>query len=455
MDGFKRGVTQSLQFRLSVWLTTVIAGIALLAGLFAFATAFQDANELQDDQLRQIVILAEHRDLAMTPGQPSANSDGVDPETRVILQVLQAPNLAVSTSNSDDFVLPLPANLPDGIQTLTVRDEPWRLMVRSLPNGKRIVAGQQTAIRDEIARNGALRTLLPFLVLIPVLLILTSVLIRQMFRPVKRLAQELDERSQDDLRPLNGRRLPSEIQPFVVANNRLLERVAQSMALQRRFLADAAHELRSPLTALSLQSERLGASEMSAPARERLAALQGGLMRSRQLLDQLLALARARETEQGQTGLVSLRRICHQVIEDLMPLAEAKRIDIGIDGEADASVIAHEIDLKSLVRNLVDNAIRYTPDAGRVDLHIQNEQGHTTLQVSDSGPGIAEDERERVFDPFYRILGNDEIGSGLGLSIVKTLADRLGASVGLQYVDEQRQLGLCVRVKFAAQEVAR
>lgn len=452
MDGLKRAITQSLQFKLSVWLAAVITGIALLAGVFSFAAAFKDANELQDDQLRQIVFLADQHTLLATSESSTLNSLVADPESRVILQALPATGQEASIADASDAVLLLPSNLPDGIQTLTVRDERWRLMVRTLPNGTRIVAGQQTAIRDEIARDGALRTLLPLLVLIPVMLILTSVLIRQMFKPVKQLALELDERSQDDLRPLNESHLPTEIQPFVVANNRLLARVEQSMAQQRRFLADAAHELRSPLTALSLQSERLGAAEMSAPARERLGALQGGLMRSRQLLDQLLALARARETGQGQAGLVSLRRICHQVIEDLMPLAQAKHIDIGIDGEADASVTAHEIDLKSLVRNLVDNAIRYTPPAGRVDLCIQAEKGQASLQVSDSGPGIAQAERQRVFDPFYRILGNEEIGSGLGLSIVKTLADRMGATVALQHTDEKRQAGLRVNVRFVGRD---
>ncbi|MBP6719051.1 MAG: two-component sensor histidine kinase [Rhodoferax sp.] len=451
MDGLKRAITQSLQFKLSVWLAAVITGFALLAGVFSFATTFHDANELQDDQLRQIVVLADQHKLSVTSEDPPVYSGVADPDSRVILQTLPTVGQAPEPANARDTVLPLPSNLPDGIQTLTVRDEPWRLMVRTLPNGTRIVAGQQTAIRDEIARDGALRTLLPLIVLIPVMLILTSVLIRQMFKPVKQLALELDERSQDDLRPLNESHLPTEIQPFVVANNRLLARVDQSMALQRRFLADAAHELRSPLTALSLQSERLGAAEMSAPARERLAALQGGLMRSRQLLDQLLALARAREADMGQAEPVSLRRMCHQVIEDLMPLAEAKDIDIGIEGEADASVLAHEIDLKSLVRNLVDNAIRYTPPAGKVDLSIQTAKGQATLQVSDSGPGIAEVERQRVFDPFYRILGNDEVGSGLGLSIVKTLADRMGATVALQNTDEKGPVGLRVCVQFSAQ----
>ena len=449
MDGVKRGVTQSLQFKLSAWLAAVITGIALLAGGFSFAAAFQDANELQDDQLRQIVVLADQHTLTVSSQEPTTNADVADPESRVILQALPATEPTGSITQVSDALLPLPATLPEGIQTVTVRDEPWRLMVRTLPNGTRIVAGQQTAIRDEIAHDGALRTLLPFLVLIPVMLILTSILVRQMFKPVTQLALELDERSQDDLRPLNERHLPSEIQPFVVANNRLLARVDQSMALQRRFLADAAHELRSPLTALSLQSERLGAAEMSVSARERLVALQGGLMRSRQLLDQLLALARAREIDQGQADLVSLRRVCHQVIEDLMPLAEAKQIDIGIDGETDARVMAHEIDLKSLVRNLVDNAIRYTPQAGKVDLSIALGTGQATLQICDSGPGIAESERQRVFDPFYRILGTDEIGSGLGLSIVKTLADRMGATVALQHTDPQRQTGLRVGVQFA------
>lgn len=446
MDGLKRGVTQSLQFKLSVWLAAVITGIALLAGVFSFASAFHDANELQDDQLRQIVVLADQHTLEITSAKPPVSADGADPETRVILQVLQAPKLSATIGN--DAALPLPANLPDGIQTLTVEDEPWRLVVRTLPNGRRIVAGQQTAVRDEIARSGALRTLLPFLVLIPMMLILTNVLIRQMFKPVKQLALELDGRSQDDLSPVDDQHLATEIRPFVVANNRLLARVGQSMALQRRFLADAAHELRSPLTALALQSERLGAAEMSAPARERLAALQGGLMRSRQLLDQLLALARAREADMGQATQVSLRWICHQVIEDLMPLAQVKSIDIGIDGDEDAKVVAHEIDLKSLVRNLVDNAIRYTPQAGRVDLSIQSSQGLAILQVSDSGPGIALEERLRVFDPFYRILGNDEFGSGLGLSIVKTLADRMGATVSLEYADDEHRKGLRVRVRF-------
>lgn len=446
MDGFQGEVKKSLQFKLSAWLALVISGVALAAGVFSFGAAFQEANELQDDQLRQIAILANRQQLQPSPKDEAANAAEADPESRVILQVLQASGTLALKPN--DTTLDLPANLPDGIQTVTVKDQTWRLFVRPLDTGARIVTGQQTSVRNEIARNSALRTLLPLVILIPILLILVSELIRQMFKPVKQLALDFDQRAQEDLREVSDAHVPSEIRPFVVAINRLLSRVTQSMALQRRFVADAAHELRSPLTALSLQSERLAAADMSAQARERLGALQSGLQRSRQLLDQLLALARAQETDKGQLVKVSVRRVYHQVLEDLMPLAEAKNIDLGIVGEKDANVLAQEMDLKILVKNLVDNAIRYTPSGGKIDLHIRRFKGRTILQVEDSGVGIPEHERDRVFDPFYRILGNDEVGSGLGLSIVKTIADRLGAVVTLHYVNEKYKTGLNVAVEF-------
>ena len=135
-------------------------------------------------------------------------------------------------------------------------------------------------------------------------------------------------------------------------------------------------------------------------------------------------------------------------MEDLIPLAQAKKIDLGMVGEEVANLRVSEIDLKTLLKNLLDNAIHYTPEGGKIDLHIRRAMGKTILQIQDTGPGIPEVERERVFDPFYRILGNDEVGSGLGLSIVKAIADRLGAEVTLQYVNEQEKTGLSVVVEF-------
>jgi two-component system OmpR family sensor kinase len=174
------------------------------------------------------------------------------------------------------------------------------------------------------------------------------------------------------------------------------------MAVQRRFVADAAHELRSPLTALSLQAERLAEADLSAQAQERLRALRQGIARGRQLLDQLLSLARAQSDVRPPPARVSVHEVYRRVLEDLMPLAQARQIDIGVEGAPDVAVWTSELDLFTLVRNLADNAIRYTPEGGRVDLIAEDTEGQVTLRVRDNGPGIPPTERDRVFDPFYR-----------------------------------------------------
>ena len=190
----------------------------------------------------------------------------------------------------------------------------------------------------------------------PVLLLVHGILVRRMFRPLATLSAGLDRRTEHDLSELSDAALSTEIVPFVVAINRLLARVGQSIAMQRRFVADAAHEMRSPLTALSLQAERLEGSGMSIQARERLGALRRGLARSRALLEQLLALARAQEQHDMQPAVLSMQRLFRQVLEELMPLAQAKRIDLGVTSAGDAEVLAPEVDLRILIKNLVDNA---------------------------------------------------------------------------------------------------
>jgi two-component system OmpR family sensor kinase len=281
-----------------------------------------------------------------------------------------------------------------------------------------------------------------------VLLLVVADLGHKLFRPIAALASEIDQRGEQELHPIDENHLPAEVRPFVLAINRLLNRVAQSMETQRRFVADAAHELRSPLTALSLQAERLAAAEMSTLAQERLFVLRRGIERGKNLIDQLLALATAQSTSALPASPVSVHGVYRRVLEDLLPLAEIKQIDIGVgvEDEQDVQVLINEIDLLAVVKNLVDNAIRYTPAGGRVDLSVGIEEGGALLQIKDSGPGIAAEERERVFDPFYRSLGSHEVGSGLGLSIVKTIADRNGARIRLGFCDEVRKSGLCVSV---------
>lgn len=445
MDGFKKRLNESIQLKLSFSLSLTILVIAALAGIFSFASAFDEAHELQDDMLRQVAALFDRQNLQPAHLGNDGRSKESDEESRVIVQYLFDKSKAAGKGDVG-VLLPLPISLPDGLHTLDISGEPFRVLVKTTSNGERIAVAQETSVRDEIARDSALRTLMPFLILVPILLLIVADLVRKMFRPIASLSAEIDQRAEQDLHPVKENHLPAEVRPFAVAINRMFARVDQSMETQRRFIADAAHELRSPLTALSLQAERLAEVDMSDLARERLLTLRRGIERGRNLLDQLLILAKAQAALDRPKSSVSVQRVYRRVLEDLMPLAETKHIDVGVEGGQDAQLWVNELDLIAVVKNLVDNAIRYTPDGGTIDLSVTTEGGHAILRIQDSGPGIQIFERERVFDPFYRTLGNEQVGAGLGLSIVKAVIDRIGAKIQLGFSDEMRRSGLSVRV---------
>ncbi len=429
MDGVEGTVAASLRFRLSVWLTLVIVIIAAAAGVIAFVSATDEAHTMQDIQLRQTGYLISRLDAVPSSPMARERAGDVDFDARVVVRFLRTEQgLPVGPAPRPPVFSSL---LSDGLQTVYVGKEQWRVFVKTNAKGVRVAVGQQTTVRDAAARASALRTLMPILLLVPALVLLVGVLLRQMFKPFKALADELERRTEADLGPLNHAALPSEVWPFVVAINALLVRMAHSLAVQRRFIADAAHELRSPLTAMSLQAERLDAASMPGEARIRLNALSAGLQRTRILLDQLLTLARTQESRSDALAKISLQHVIRDVLEDLVPIAEAKGVDLGVIGDADGQVAARLVDLKVLLKNLFDNAVRYTPEGGRVDISVGSANGQVTLQVDDTGPGIALDERERVFDSFYRVLGNGEIGSGLGLAITRAVADSIDASIEL------------------------
>lgn len=443
MDGLKRRLNESVQLKLSFTLSLAILVVASVAGVFSFLSAFDEAHELQDDVLRQVAQFMDHQRLSPSAPTTDTRLKDADEESRVIVQRLGevSPSpVGVDTGGA----LPLPATLTDGFHTLEASGETFRVLVKTTVVGERIAVAQESGFRNEIARDGALRTVMPFLILVPVLLLIVADLVRKMFRPIAALSQEIDQRTEQALHPIEDHHLPVEVRPFAVAINRLLARVGQSMDSQRRFVADAAHELRSPLTALSLQAERLAEAEMPDLARERLMVLRQGIERGRSLLDQLLTLAKAQSATDVPKSPVSVHAIYRRVLEDLMPLAEAKHIDLGVEGVQDAQVWVSELDMIAIVKNLVDNAIRYTPEGGRVDLSVEMVDGKARLRILDNGPGIPLAERNRVFDPFYRTLGSEQTGSGLGLSIVQTIACRIGAEIHLGFADESRQTGLVV-----------
>ncbi|CAD0266952.1 sensor histidine kinase [Pseudomonas veronii] len=446
MDGFKKRLSESVQLRLSVTLSLAILLVALLASVFAFVSAFEEAHEQQDATLRQVAMLFDRQQMTLHYPQGQAIDD--DEESRVIIQHLGDGRHA--TGNNDEALpLPFPTTLADGLATVEVAGEAFRVLVHTTSHGERIAVAQEQDVRDKDARESAWRSLLPFLILFPVLLLVVGDLVRKLFRPIGMLAAEIDQRAEQELHPIDEQHLPTEVRPFVVAINRLLARVGQSMDSQRRFVADAAHELRSPMTALSLQAERLADTDLSPASRERFLPLSRGIERGRKLIDQLLALAAAQSPSVRVQGPLSVHGIYRQVLEDLLPLAERKQIDIGVDSTEDVQVVFNALDLFTLVKNLVDNAIRYTPQGGRIDLSVGWVEGAVLLQVKDTGPGIAVKEQARVFDAFYRSLGSEEAGSGLGLSIVKAISERTGCRVQLAFSDTLAQRGLCVSVWIA------
>lgn len=446
MDGFKKRLSESVQLRLSVALSLTIVLVAVAASAFVFVSALDEAHELQDDTLRQVAMLYDRQHMTLHyPEGPALEGD--DEESRVIIQHLADGSQALA--NGDETLpLPLPATLVDGLATVDVGGEAFRVLVHSTSRGERIAVAQEVGARDKDARESAWRSLLPFLILFPVLLLVVGDLVRKLFRPIASLAAEIDRRGEQLLHPIDEQHLPAEVRPFVVAINRLLARVAQAMDGQRRFVADAAHELRSPMTALSLQAERLAACSLQVSARERLLPLCQGIERSRQLIDQLLSLAAAQAAVPRPQARIGVHAVYRRVLEDLLPLAEQKHLDIGVEDSADVQLLINPMDLFTLIKNLVDNAIRYTPAGGTIDLCLTQTDTGVCLQVKDSGPGISVEEHDRVFDPFYRTLGSGETGSGLGLSIVRAIAERVGARVALGFTDETSRRGLCVSLWF-------
>ena len=496
MDGEQAGLSQSLQFRLARAISLAVAAMATVAGILSFRATLDEVHEFQDEILEQAAELLgpeSGQATASLPVQGCLQTD--DDEEGLIIQRLPAlpkdgqdrkdrkqssvtdtatkdsqandgaatsvrPSDATRTSDAkrssgsrdkdedddDDGArcLPLPTTLKNGFHAFRNQNLDYRVYVHRLRDGSRIAVSQETRIRDQIARQSALYATLPLLLLVPVLLAVMLMLIRLMLRPLAELSRTVNARQENDLQPLPKTDLPTELQPFVNAINGLLGRTGAAMESQRRFVADAAHELRSPLAALSLQAERLHAAPMSPEATERLEALQAGIRRSRHLLEQLLLLARAQNARwgQGQTAAtaasapaVAVLPVMRRVLEDLLPLADQKGLNLGIsaapglthDAEADERirVAADEMALYTLLRNLADNAIRYTPAGGQIDLWVDRRGTEVVMAVQDNGPGIPAEERARVVDPFYRVLGTGESGSGLGLSIVDTLVGNL------------------------------
>jgi two-component system OmpR family sensor kinase len=268
--------------------------------------------------------------------------------------------------------------------------------------------------------------------------------------PVARVRKQVASRQADDLSPVSEAGLPDEVRPLVHELNLLFGRVRTAFDAQQNFVADAAHELRTPLAALKLQALSLERADTEEARKVAVGRVTAGVERATRLVEQLLVLARqeAGASEGAKPAPVDLADLARRTVGEMVGVAQAKGVDLGVEHVEEARVLGQGGALAILMRNLVDNAVKYTPAGGTVDVAVRHEDGMAVLTVEDSGPGIAAEERERVFDRFYRIAGSEAAGSGLGLAIIRAIAERHGAKLSL---DASAKLGgLLVRVTFPA-----
>ncbi len=431
-------MSRSLQRRLSRTLALAILLAGLAAAVASFVLAYSDAKEFQDDMLRQIATLhvggAAESPLPESRRQDARDIFTSDPESRIM--IIHLPR--------DPRPSWLSGDLPPGFHTLITGSERLRVFIRDTPSPERTVVAQPIDVRDEIAINSALRTLIPLLLLVPVLALLIVRIVRSELAPITQLSKSLDEQPADRPQPIADDGLPDEITPFIHAINRLLERVNHLMGQQRRFIADAAHELRSPLTALSVQAQNLTRAGSLDAVRERVVPLQKGIERARQLTEQLLNLARTQAGTSGE-AVVDVSAMARELIAEFLPRAEAKGIDLGLEEITPLTVRASPEALRLIVKNALENALRYAPDGGEVTLRLLSEHNNAVIEVVDNGPGVPVPEREHVFDAFYRMPGTTGEGSGLGLSIAREAAIRLGGTVSLH--ERQEGCGLVFRYR--------
>lgn len=417
------GAHRSLQWRLTGGLVAAILLTGGIAALLSFFSALNDANEILDGALQDTAALIASGQMAV-PQHP-AQLPGSDPDNEILVVPLGRQPAAGTGIGA------LLAGLPDGMHTVNWQERSWRVLVTPVGANARVGIAQWTESRDEIAQNSALRTLVPLLVLIPLLGLLVREIVRRTLAPVASLARHVDSNAIGLAARLPDLEVPVEIEPFVRSLRRLLRELTDTLEQQRRFVANAAHELRSPMAALQLQAANLERVVTGDDATARLQQLLRGIQRMQHLLEQLLAMARS-EAASGEREPIRLADMARDVLAQCMPAAGARGIDLGMGRcEPELRVSGTTLDLATLLRNAVENAVKYSPAGSQVTVSIYREAGDAVLAVDDEGAGIPTAHLERAFEPFYRVPGVQEPGSGLGLAIVAAVAKRLGGRAAL------------------------
>ncbi len=434
----------SIRRKLLMYLFGGMISATLLAGFATYLQVRHEMNEMFDYQLQQIAT-AFPTELSVGHTLPV----GDDSEDEVMLQIWDKDNQLLFTSAPTIMLRRVNAI---GFSKTKLNQQNWRVYSQ-LDQGRFIQVSQPVAIRNRMAVSMALRSLIPFVVLIPLLGLLIWIVVGRALQPIGRLAASINQRTPEALEAISDGPYPPELQPMLLALNGLLARLEQARTTQRAFVSDAAHELRTPLAALKLQLQLVERENRDPKLEAGLGKLHERLNRASHLVQQLLTLARHEgRLPDRRYRKVDLQKLVAGVVSELAPQAENKHVDLGVVasetyGNGPVFVFGDVENLRILLGNLVDNAVRYTPAHGRVDVSVASTDGYALLQVADNGRGIPPEDRERVFDRFYRREGSGESGSGLGLFIAKTIAAQHDATIELGNAKDGSGLLATVRLK--------
>jgi two-component system OmpR family sensor kinase/two-component system sensor histidine kinase QseC len=417
------GRASSLRGRLLLLLFGLAAAVSAIVGAVTYRSVLREADALFDYHLRQMALSLRDQG-AIAPDERAALEDA---SFDYVVQVWAGDGALTYASHA----LPgLPQSAVLGFADIDIGGRRWRVY-STAARGRVVQVAQPLSARQQLAASAAWRSVAPILVAAPLVAVALWWLVGLSLAPLRPLLAAVKRRDAESLAPLPLAGLPSEIVPVVQALNALLARLHTAFDAQRSFTADAAHELRSPLTALKLQLDLVRRAGDEAQRADALRELGAGIERLRHLVEQLLTLARAEPGgHAAPLAPIDLAEVARQASADSVALAAARGVELELEAPVAVTVQGDAGALRILVRNLIDNALRHA-GGGRVQVSVAEDGDAAVLRVDDAGPGIPPAERARVFDRFYRRDGSETGGSGLGLAIVRTIADRHGARVVL------------------------
>jgi signal transduction histidine kinase len=445
---FPTGPMCSMRRVLLLWLVPLFLLVGAASAVFSYWSYSHMVREFMDSQMELLGQSVASQEGHLMPPEPTA--ERVHKWGAYVVQVYGSDGRLQVTS----FPQLAPAPQPQaGFDDVRINGSRWRVYATDPADhgGRWVQVYQSGAFRSQLAFERAGAALAPVLILLPLAILILWSVSGAMSRAVQDIGRQAALQDENTIAELPLQRVPQELKPMVESFNSLLTRLRDAFATQRRFVQDAAHELRTPITAVALQLENVRCDLPPGACRESFSQLEAGVSRAQRLVDQLLKLSRQEAPVAEPQGTVDLHAQLRESISALIALADQRNIDLGLvpatQALAPPTLCCAPGDLRSVLDNLIENALRYTPEGGVVDVRVVPDGSRTAIEVVDTGPGIPQDQLGRVFDRFFRVPGSSARGSGLGLSIAQAAAQRCGLRVVLR--NREDRSGLIARVEPA------